>query len=122
VEGSASEPAVTEEANLDVDDDFFNSHENFDEPRSWWHGHDSSCEGETDSNNEDENDYNEEGGGLDDILTWPPELLFPCKQHPRPKRKTKAGNFKRGKCESRLNNAGAFSFDDVHERGGPSAE
>jgi hypothetical protein len=74
-----------------IGDEFFDSQENFEEPRTWWHGRDSSCEGEEDSDDGEDIDTNLEGGGLEDILTWSPEFLFHCDEHARWRRKARKG-------------------------------
>jgi hypothetical protein len=63
-------------------EEFLDSQENFDAPQSWWHGRESSCE-DDDSDDGEDCEINVEGGGLEGILTWPPELLYACDDHER---------------------------------------
>jgi hypothetical protein len=65
------------------------SQENFDVPHSWWQGRDSSCEDE-DSDDGDDLDSIVEGGGLEEILHWPPEVLYNCIEHARVEKRRKA--------------------------------
>jgi hypothetical protein len=55
---------------------FLNSQENFDVTHSWWHSRESSYKDEGDNS-----DSNVEGRGLEEILHWPPEVLYQCSDH-----------------------------------------
>ena len=69
VEGSSVVAVVIPKLYTDVENEFIDSQENFQEPRCWWHGRESSYEGETDYDKEDNNEMDMEGGRLEDILT-----------------------------------------------------
>jgi hypothetical protein len=86
VAASSTVAALIPESHVDIENEFLDSQENFQEPKTWWHGRDSSCKGESDSDEGDNYDIEMEGGGLEEMLTWPPELLFQCEDHARPRR------------------------------------
>jgi hypothetical protein len=87
----------------------------------WWHGRDSSCEGEEESDDGDDIDTNVEGGRLDEMLTWPPELLFQCLEHGHQRRK--AGKCIRGDPNIASTSAGGRVWeDDECEGGGTEAQ
>ena len=72
----------TEFKDLEGGTEFFDSQENFDVLHSWWQGRDRSCE---DADLDDGNNLESivEGGGLEEILQWPPEVLYNCSEHAR---------------------------------------
>jgi hypothetical protein len=121
VSASSAVTPLVPKADIDVEDQYFDSQENFQEPRSWWHGQDSSCEGESDSDDTDNTDRDLEGGGLEEILTWPPELLFQCRDHVRWRPKGGNGNKRRRENTTALREVGTVSVDDGWNRGSPPA-
>jgi hypothetical protein len=80
---NASAPPCISAAAADPDnahEQFLDSQEDFNVPRSWWQGRESSCE-DDDLDDEEDSDMNVEGGGLEEILNWPLELLHACNDH-----------------------------------------
>jgi hypothetical protein len=99
---STTAPPCTSAAATDPDDaheQFLDSQEDFDVPRSWWHGRANSCE-DDDSDDGEDCDMNVERGGPEEILNWPPEVMHACDDHAR-----------RGKRRKGMTTAEVFGSD-----------